>query len=453
MDEINARMKFIPTEAQRRITSHLLAHPIAAVFAGMGLGKTAATLDAIDTLITDLRIDGALIIAPLRVAVMTWPAEVAKWDHTSWMRVANLRTEEGRKQLRDGSAQLYVINFELLQNFAEWAGKMKTLPFQAVVIDELSVAKDHGSKRIKAIRPILWKHCQYRWGLTGTPAPNSRLNLFGQFLLLDQGKRLGAYYTRFRDRYFKQADYWGYKWEEREDTPSQIDEAIGDITLSMRTSDWLDLPDVIEKDVEVNLPPKAEKIYRTMEEECLIRFRSGSMSISLNAAVTVTKLMQIASGSIYVNGGKQYEVVHHAKVKAVARLLEKIEGNTLVIYQWQHELDQLKLAIPSAVPFDSDCLDDWNAGKINVMLCHPRSMSHGLNLQHGGQNIIWVSPTYSRESYDQLNARLHRKGQDKVTTVYRVLAKDTIDWVVVEALREKGNRQDALLEALKRYKR
>jgi len=443
-------MIYTPTEAQSLMTSHLLAHPVAALFAGMGLGKTAATLDAANTLITDMDIDAALVIAPLRVATMTWPAEVAKWDHTAWMRIADLRTAHGRKMLQTGGAQLYIINFDMLQQFAAWVGKAKEVPFQAVVIDELSMAKDPSSKRIKAVRPLLWRFCRYRWGLTGTPTPNSRLDLFAPFLLLDQGERLGKSFTHFRQTHFKQADYWGYKWEEHPEAPERIRAAIADVTISLKTSDWLDLPDLNEHDVAVKMQDKPLEIYKTMEKDFLVKF-AKTEAVALNAAVQVTKLLQITSGAVYVDDGKTYELIHDIKVDAVVKLLKKVEGNTIVVYQYRHELERLQRAIPDAVSFYEADLTGWNAGRIKTLLCHPKSMSHGLNLQHGGSNVVWISPTYSRELYDQLNARLYRRGQDKPTNVYRILADNTIDWVVVEALRSKGDGQNALLTALSNY--
>ena len=447
-------MIYTPSTAQSIMTQHLLSHPVAALFCGMGIGKTVATLDAVDHLAVDFKITGALIVAPLRVATMTWPAEVEKWDHLSWMKIANLRTPEGRKALHDGTAQLYVINFEMLQQLAGWIGNAKELPFQVAIIDELSKAKDRTSKRIKAIRPIIWKHCPRRWGLTGTPTPNSEMDLYAQILLLDGGKRLGKSWTRFRDQYFKQADYMGYKWEPRDDTPAKIKEVLSDITISMRTSDWCDLPDTREVDVDIELPKTAVDAYKEMEREMIVAFQSGSEAVALNAAVKVKKMLQLTSGAIYVDGTDKYEVVHTAKYDAVEKTLKAIRTphkGVLVVYQYRHELFELKRRIKGAVDFKEANLEDWNSGKIAVMLCHPLSMSHGLNLQAGGKDIIWITPTYSSEEYDQLNARLYRRGQEDVTTVYRVLAKNTIDWVVAEILRNKGQRQDDLLKSLRRY--
>lgn len=446
-------MTYEPTEAQRLMTQHLLDNPLAVLFCGMGLGKTAATLEALDILLTDCLISGVLIVAPLRVATLTWPTEIGHWGHTRWLKVANLRTPQGKQALLDGSAQIYMINFEMLQQLAKFIkdNKLRQPPFQAVVIDELSMAKDPKSKRIRAIAAMLWKQCPIRWGLTGTLMPNSRMDLFAQYRLIDTGERLGKSYTQFKDNYFKPIDYNGYKWVEREGAQEQIEARIKDITLSLRTSEWMDLPDLIEEDVMVKLDGYALETYKAMEKEFLVTLKSGSDVIALNSAVQVMKLLQCTSGSIYTDEEGSYERIHSVKVTAVSRLLKNCEGNTLVVYNFKHELEQLVKHIPEGVRFYDADLDDWNSGKIRVMFCHPKSMSHGLNLQHGGQNIIWVTPTYSREGYDQLNARLSRRGQQHVTRIYRVLAEKTIDLAVIDALERKGSAQSNLIESLKSY--
>lgn len=450
-------MRFVPSDYQNTITEHLLENEIAFLMVGMGLGKTAATLNALDERLSDLESRGALVVAPLRVANIVWPLEVAKWDQFRWMRVANLRTEEGRAALKRGDAQIYVINYEMLPKFASYLRKARSVPFDTVIWDEISKAKSHNSKRINAVRGPLRKFCESHWGLTGTPTPNSHMDLFAQVRLLDGGERLGRSFHQFRDAYFRPVDFNKYKWEIKDGAKERIEGHLADIALSMKTSEYLDLPDMVVDDMEVARPKAMDKAYDEVEREFLTELDNGEEIMAANSAVLVGKLMQFTSGAIYTGDGGGYSIIHDAKVDAVVKRLAT-GGNTLVVYNYVHELERLKKALGDRAEVfkdaktseqQADICERWNNGRIKVLLVHPDSMSHGLNLQGGGSRVIWVSPTYSREKYDQLNARLHRRGQKDVIEVVRVLMKDTIDYAVAEVLRGKGDAQDAFMRALK----
>jgi SNF2 family DNA or RNA helicase len=443
-------MNFKPTEEQERMISHLLKNDIAALFCLMGKGKTVSTLTALSYLFSDMASKGALIVSPLRVNNLTWPDECAKWDHTRWMKVANLRTDEGRESLRRQDAQIYLLNYDMLQNFRKTyidpLGK-KSPPFDIVVWDELSMAKNPQGKRIRAVRAFTWKHCTRRWGLTGTPSPNSLLDLFGQILLLDKGDRLGHSMQGFKFHYFNTVDFNGYKWAPKSFAKDAIEQKISDIALVIDGEEW----EIEEVDELVTLPHEALKTYKKMKDELIIEFSEGRNVTSMNAASLVTKLSQISSGAVYLsdNEHQEYQVIHDEKIKKLKELLADGQ-NTIVVFKFKHERDRIKQAIPDAIIFDEAICPDWNAGKIKIMLAHPKSMSHGLNLQGGGHRIIWTTPTYSREEYDQLNARLARRGQHNRVKVVRLIAKKTSDKLVYEVLKSKGDSQKALMEAVRK---
>jgi len=448
---------------QHTIVNHLLSHDIAYHMVGMSLGKTACTLTAINELFADMATKGVLIVAPLRVATIVWPMEVRKWDQFNWMRIANFRTPEGKSLFRKGSAQLYIINYEQLPKLREFfkanaATSNAVPPWDTVVWDEISKAKNPKSKRIESVRTWLSGHCLRQWGLTGTPASNGYLDLFAQVRLLDRGERLGKSYHHFRRTYFAPTDYMEYNWVLKDDGKDRIHSRLADISLSMKTSDYLDLPDMVEVDHDIALPAAAKKTYKELEKELLTVLEDGTEVVGVNAAVLVNKLLQITSGAVYGDGAvyddeRRHSIIHNSKVAEVAKIVKGIKGNCLLVYNYIHERDRLLQEIPEAKVFDDDRVcETWNSGGIKCLLVHPKSMSHGLNLQGGGADVVWSSLTYSREDYDQLNARLCRRGQDEVTRIHRVLTRDTIDYAVAGVLKSKGDRQEELLKAMKQMK-
>lgn len=446
------------------IHNHLIKNEASAIFAGMGLGKTGATLSAIDYLFSDGSCNGVLIVAPLRVAVLTWPNEIEKWHCFRWMRVANLRTKAGQKAWLEKSADIYLINYESLPTFT----KNFIAPFHpskmaadTIVFDELTKAKNPGSKRINYFRKYVQRF-RRRIGLTGTPVPNSQLDLFAQIRLLDDGQRFGKFFGHYRAQYFAlqynpNSDY--EKYILREGSETLIEQKISDMTLTLTSEDWLDIPETIFEDVEVSLPKEAQKIYKKLEKELLVALEDDYEMIAVNAAVLTKKLLQVTSGACYVQidedkSTRKVEWIHDAKVDALRKLFEE-EGQEpiLVSCQFRHEISRIIEKIPGAVEFSQDKLGDWNAGKIKIMVAHPASIGHGLNLQAGGCRIVWFSMDYSRELYDQMNARLARTGQEQVTKVFRLICPGTVDDAVAEAIRSKGENQSTFLATLKNLQR
>lgn len=440
-------MRYIPLPQQKLMTRHILRNEEAALFVDMGLGKTAATLHAIVTLLTDFEIKAVLIVAPLRVALLTWPAEIAKYDEFKWLRVADMRTNDGKAAWDFGTAHVYIINYDQLQPFCdEWWGlnRDRLLPVDMVIWDELSKAKSHKSKRIKAF--LKWRGLFKRHvGLTGTPTPNSYLDLQPQIRLLDGGKRLGASFHEYQRRYFD-SDYLGYKWTIKKHSRSIIEKKIADMVLTLRAEQYMDIPLTEVHDVDVKFPPDLLKKYAKFQRDLLTQVQ-GRDIIALTAASLVNKLLQFTSGALY-DKEKVVAQLHDLKMEALKKLLDKLDTPALVAFHYKHERERILAELPYAEEFSNDRIDAWNRGEIPVMIGHPQSIGHGLNLQKGGRHVIWFSLTYSRELYDQFNARLVRTGQKSETAIWRLIVPKTVDDAVAEALRVKGDSQSSLKSAL-----
>jgi SNF2 family DNA or RNA helicase len=443
-------MLFSPEPYQRVAQDFLLAHERAALFMSPGLGKTAVTLGALNHLFAEGEIERALVIAPLRVARLAWPNEVEKWDGFRWMRPAVLN---GPAAKAPANSVLHVTNFENLHNLTTLA------PYQVVVIDELTKAKNPASVRIKHLREMLKPLPEIRrWGLTGTPRPNSLLELHAQIRLLDDGKRLSPSYHHFRSTYFVPTDYNEYNWVPKPTSERRVYEKIQDLTLTLRASDYLDIPDTVVEDIEIALPKDAHAHYRLLERE-LVLLLKGSAVVARNAAILVGKLLQVCSGAVYDEEKKVVEI-HHGKITVLKRLLAEAEmekENVIIICNYIHERQRVVKALGSdavdAAAFDGDIEREWNSGAIKYLVADPRSLGHGLNLQGGGRTVVWFSPNHSRELYDQTNARVARKGQTAVTRIYRLLCSGTMDDVVVETLRNRGDAQGEMLEILTNWQK
>ncbi|WP_339622262.1 DEAD/DEAH box helicase [uncultured Salinibacterium sp.] len=447
-------MKFSPLKHQELAIAHLVENDEAALFAGMGLGKTASTLAAISERILSGDAKGFLIVSPLRVTNYTWPAEVAKWEEFRWLTVANLRTPEGLEAWDKGTANVYLINYESLPKLCKLCMKgRRSIPVDGVVWDELSKAKANGKKagtRIKEFRKYK-RFFTTRWGLTGTPMPNGELDLFGQVLLLDNGKRFGEFITHFRDRYFYQKQFDKYGYHLHDGAAEKIQEKISDLALVLRSEDYLDIPPTRLHDIEVTLPPKVMTAYKRLEKDLLIDVR-GSEVVAPNAAALSNKLLQITGGTVYAedeNETRTVETLHSVKIEALKKLLSSEKSPLLIATNYKHEQARIVAAVDGAEIFDETSLERWNAGKIRALVAHPASIGHGLNLQDGSSRLCWFSLTWSRELYDQFNARLARTGQKHETHIHRILAKGTIDEAVAEALRHKGDNQSSLMAAIK----
>jgi superfamily II DNA or RNA helicase len=445
---------FRPFDYQIPMVEHLLANDRAALFVSPGKGKTVVTLTALDTLATCGQLKGALIVAPLRVCSITWPAQVARWAHTSWMRVVNLRTAEGLQAWLDGSADIYLINSELLPNrLPLMFPKKKTFvcPVDTLVIDELSLAKNPQSKRFKALHKHLGGITR-RWGLTGTPIPNNYLDLWMQVRMLDDGKRLGVKYSGYKDDWFYAADYMGYHYKLVTGAKAQIDRRLADLALVM-VGDPNDLPSSSIIDIPATLPPVARKQYKTLEKEMLTEIADGEITAP-SAGVLVNKLLQLTSGAVY-DEDRNVLPVHDAKLDALRGLLAKHRGEpVLILTAFKHESARIIDAIPEARMFDEMLLGEWQDGRIPVWVADPRSLSHGIDgLQKSCRIAIWCSLTYSHETYVQTNARLIRTGQTAETIIYRIIAPGTIDDAVAEALRDKSDTQSGMLHAVRALQR
>lgn len=440
---------FTPLPQQELVFEHILEHRIAAIFAGMGLGKTAATLAALSWLMRNGEIRAALIVAPLRVANITWPAELEKWTDFGWMRMVSLRTKEGQKAWDEGSADIYMINYEQLPNLAknQLSGKDE-LPVDTIVWDEITFAKNPASKRIKAFRPFRSKFHRHI-GLTGTPASNGYMDLFGPYRLLDGGERLGHSITDYRQRYFE-SDYMGYTYTLRDWSKEAIEKKIADITLTLRSEDYLNIPETIHEDVNIVLPPPLRKQYRELEKEMLLMIKDKEI-LAPNAAVLAGKLLQFLSGAIY-DAERNVVHIHDLKIEALRAVVNKVKRPMIVVVAYVHEKQRILEAFPQAELFDESRMPAWDRGEIAMWVLHPKSGGHGLNMQYGGDVTVWFSLTHSLDFHNQVNARTARTGQKNVTTVFRLLVEDSYEWAVVDTLRERSNTQSGLMASLRNLK-
>lgn len=418
----------------------------------MGLGKTLSSLSAISELIHTFGvIDNVLVIAPLSVAEKTWTDEIEKWDHLNdltWSKI--LGSQKQRLEALNQKADVYIINREnvvwLVEHFkTKW-------PFKTVIIDELSSFKDSKSKRFKALRKVRPK-MERVIGLTGTPAPNSLIDLWPQIYLLDQGERLGKTITQYRQTYFTPGQANGhivYSWVLKPNAEAEIYSKISDICISMKAKDYLNLPERVTNNVNVNLSDKELKQYHQLEKEYILEMTDSDV-VASNAAVLANKLLQLANGSIYDEGGIS-QFVHDKKIQALENIVDEANGQpVLVFYQFKHDLDLILKKFKSAKVLNVKAGDikKWNDGEIPILLAHPQSAGHGLNLQKGGHIIVWYGLTWSLEYYQQANARLDRQGQTESVIIHHIIAENTIDERVLDVLDGKTKGQDALIDAVK----
>lgn len=451
-------MRFVPHNYQQTAIDHIIEQPKCALFLDMGMGKTVSVLTAIQHLRKEeFAVDKVLVIAPLRVARDTWTDEIAKWEHLRDLRCSlMLGTSKQRVAAFHADADIYIINREnvpWLINFC-----LESWPFDTVVIDELSSFKSATSGRFKKLRKACGKIDRVI-GMTGTPTPNSLTELWPQVYLLDQGERLGKTATGFKARYFvpdkrgKAANGMQitYSYKPRETTEGDIFAKIGDICMSMKATDYLNMPDKIVVEREVAFTGEQRALYEEFEREQYLAFVE-SEAIALTKPALINKLLQFANGAMYVGEDRAYEIVSDAKLDALEDLIEAAQGHpVLVLYSYKHDVARIKARLGSAVhEFGDDTIREWNAGSIPVLLGHPASMGHGLNLQAGGHNIIWFGLTWSLELYEQANARLYRQGQQHPVVIQHLITKDTQEQRVLETLQGKRDVQDAVFEALAR---
>ena len=446
-------MYFVPHEYQRIAIERVMENTHYGLLLDMGLGKTISTLYAIEQLMYDsFDVQKVLIIAPKKVAESTWAQEARKWDQTKYLRVASiLGSANDRIQALESEADIYVMNRENVQWLYEYLKKKKQFPFDMLVIDESSSFKNPQAKRFKAMRKMrpLFKRIVI---LTGTPAPNTLMDLWAQMYLLDGGDRLGKTITEYRTRYFmpdKTNGHIVYSYRLQQRADETIYSKIQDICMSLKAKDYLNLPDRIDNVIRIDLTDQERELYREMERTHILTLVDEEIS-ALNAAAVANKLLQMANGAIYNEEGDAI-VIHRQKIERLKELVEVNEGKPiLVFYNFKHDLESIKDAFPKSVELKTDAdVEEWNQGNIQMLLAHPASAGYGLNLQAGGHIIVWYGLTWSLEQYQQANARLHRQGQQEPVIVHHLVAKDTMDEQVMRALERKEVGQDALLEAIK----
>lgn len=448
-------MIYEPYPYQQYCAARIVADAAVGLFLDMGLGKTVITLDAINTLRYDRwAVQRVLIIAPKKVAEGTWTKEAQKWEHLRHLRIsAVLGSQQKRLRALATPADIYVINRD---NVAWLVDYFKNAwPFDMVVLDESSSFKNSQSKRFKALK-LVRSRINRLVELTGTPASNGLVDLWAQIYLLDGGARLGRTLGQYRERFFdpdKRSRTQIFSYTPKDGSMEYIQQAIGDICVSMKAEDYLNLPDRMFDDVPVVLDDKARKAYRQLERDLLLELDEGQITAA-SAGVLTGKLLQLCNGAVY-DSEKRPLAIHNCKVEAFLEVLEQLNGqHCLVFYNFQHDRDRLLAALEPLglrvrVYQNAADEDAWNAGEIDVLLAHPASCAYGLNLQNGGHHIVWFGLTWSLEQYEQANKRLHRQGQRHPVIVHHLVVQGGMDEDVIDSLRAKGDTQEALMAALK----
>lgn len=445
-------MKYQPHDYQNYATQFIIDHPVAAILLQMGLGKSVITLTAIQKLLASGEVYRVLVIAPLRVARDTWPAEIQKWDHLHGLTYSvAVGTESERRAALMLDANIHIINRENVQ----WLIENSHIPFEydMIVIDELSSFKSHQSKRFKSL--MKQRHRVRRIvGLTGTPSSNGLMDLFAEYKLLDMGKRLGRFITQYRQDFFV-PDKCGfdrvYSWKPRPGAEQEIYRRIGDITVSMKSADYLQMPECVINRIPVVMDAFEQDQYDELKQDLILRLGPRTVVDAKNAAALCGKLTQMANGAVYSETGGLARI-HEHKLDALEEIIEFANGNPVLIAYWyQHDIARILNRIKSVRQLKSSKdIADWNAGRIPVAALHPASAGHGLNLQAGGNTLVWFGLTWSLELYQQTNARLWRQGQEADTVViHHIITKDTIDEQIMAALQRKDRTQSALIDAVK----
>jgi len=476
LKELELPQKWQPHPYQEKAKAFLLENAAAGLFLDPGLGKTSITLSAIGSLKEKGMLKKVLLIAPLRVCNSVWPCEVQKWLNFNNLKVVVLHGKD-KVELLNTPADVYIINPEGLDwlfgkpisrngkkvvDLSRW----EAFKFDTLVIDELSKFKNINTSRFKLLKQVLRTFTR-RWGLTGSPASNGLLDLFGQCYVLDEGRSLGTYITQYRMKYFDQG--WnGFSWHIRPGAEKQIYERIKPLVWRMSAEDYLDMPELIKNNIQIELPPQAMRSYKQVEKD-LIAAIDGGVVTALTAASASVKCRQIANGGIYLDqqlgeynlptSDKKWVDVHTAKIDALGDLVEELQGSPLLVaYEFEHDLERLKFKFGKDVPYigggvsskrSSELVALWNKGQLPILLGHPQAMAHGLNLQEAGNHVCWFSLTWNYELYDQFIRRVLRQGnKSKKVFVHHIVAKGTIDEQVLIALNDKETGQNALFKAL-----
>ena len=453
-------MKFTPHEYQKYCIEYIKTHNVSALFLDMGLGKTIITLTALrDLMLDDVSISKVLVIAPLRVARDTWPAEVEKWDHLSDLDVSVIvGTAKERTAALNHSAMIYVVNRENVKWLVEYYEKNGlSWDFDCIVIDELSSFKNYQSQRFKWLRKV--RPFVKRWiGLTGTPTSNGLMDLWAEIGILDGGERLGRFIGRYRDAYFKPGSMNPstgvvFSYIPRPGAEEQIYDRISDMTISMKALDYLDMPECVYVDHKVEMSEPERRLYDQLKKDLIIPLEDGDIDAA-NAASLSNKLLQMSNGAVYDENGEA-RTIHSRKLEMLEDLIEAANGQPVLIAYWfKHDRERILSHLTAAgySPRDireSQDIKDWNAGNIPVALIHPAGAGHGLNIQEGGHILIWFGLTWSLELYQQTNARLWRQGQKQTVTIHHIITANTVDEDVLAALASKDVTQEKLIAAVK----
>lgn len=436
---------------QKDIANFIINNPKAFIIAEMGLGKTVSTLMPLQWMQQNKGLGPVLVLAPLRVALTSWPDEIANWKDINGTGY-HIIHGKGKIQCLPRVPMCF-SNYESLPFIID---KGLHRQFDTLVLDESSMVKSHKTKRFKMLKKIQ-KSFKRVILLTGTPSPSGNLTeLWSQVFMLDGGKRLGTSFWGFQRKYYD-SDFMGYNWTLKPGAKQEIEKKISDLTITLKAKDYLKLPPVIHTTIPVTMPVKSETLYREMEKDFLIQVDDGFITAA-NAAVMGGKLRQITAGGIY-DEDKNYKLLHQAKIDALQEIIEGTSSNILCAFQFKFERSFLERRFPDARFIDGSTKGNesvrtiaaWNKGKIKLLCCHPQSVGHGLNLQAGGNVLVWLSPDWSLERTLQMNARIYRQGQDKKVFIYTIAAKNTIDHVVISALQDKGAGQESTINALKEY--
>lgn len=457
-------MKYEPLRHQQIADRFLAEHDRGALLLGMGLGKSAITLTRLeDYLYNSFRLHKVLVIAPLKVAEDTWTREADKWDHLRDLRVSRvLGTAKQRRKALCQDADVYVINWENVSWLVAELGR--NWPFDGLVLDELSGFKSSRAKRwrmLKRVAPL----CKVVWGLTGTPAAGGYIDLYAEMYLIDNGAHLGKTLTGYRDRYFRPGARKGhvvFEWTLKPGAKELIDQQLAQFCLSMKTEDWVELPDCIVCDHFVHMTASERKLYDAFQREKILPLLNGQVIdeveyadhavVGSTAATISGKLLQMANGAVY-DEARNVVPIHDQKLQMLLELVEQAQSEpVLVYYAYQHDRERIRAVLPQARDLETaEDVAAWNRGEVPVLLAHPASVAYGLNLQEGGHILIWFGLTWSLEQYQQANARLHRLGQGKPVFIHHILCEGTLDEKVVKALQEKDAVQESLLQALKSW--
>ncbi len=447
-------MKFSPWHYQQYAINHIIDHNASGLFLDMGMGKTVSSLTAVGNLLFLGDTDKVLVIAPKRVAEDTWSTEIEKWDHLKNLRISViLGTPKQRIEAVEKDADIYVTNREnvvwLVDNY------FKSWKWDTCIIDELSSFKSSKAKRFRALKKVR-PYFKRIIGLTGTPAPNSLIDLWPQVYLLDGGQRLGKTITGYRERYFTPGDrnqFVVFNYNLKDGAEDAIHNKISDICVSMKAKDYLDLPERIDNKIYIDLPKKVKDQYKELEKELIIQLDNEDITAT-NSAVLTGKLLQMCNGAVY-SEDKEVVEVHDEKLNALMDIIEAANGKpVLIFYSFKHDLTRIqeflkKNKLKGQELDGSEDIKKWNNGEIPILLLHPASAGHGLNLQYGGNIVVWFGLTWSLELYQQANARLHRQGQKQTVIIHHIIARDTVDEDVIKALTNKEVNQNVLLEAVK----